>query len=471
MEISLFPLLLTIVAIWVGITSALHALLSKRDSKSALAWVVFCLVIPLLGPLMYLVFGINRVATRARLEFQPETVYGESESIPQPMANRFKPLSLVGANVTNWGLKSIDELEPLENGEAFYPQLYADIDNAKSTIYMSTYIFRNDPVGSTIVNKLLDAKNRGVEVRVIIDGLGERVYGPRVGKLLKKHKLKFEIFNPLRLLPPSLHINMRNHRKIIVIDDVVAYTGGQNLSERHLVANRGDRRTAQDLHFRMTGNIVDDLQHAFVTDWNHCCRPDDTLEVSASNPASTSSTTWGRMVLDGPNEYLDELNEVLLGVFSSARSRIWVMTPYFLPGFDLVGALVGARLRGVDVRILIPERTNIYFAHWATQHNLKYILSRELPVYLQPAPFVHTKAIVIDDFYTLIGSANLDARSLRLNFEIGVEIFSESFNNEIAGYFDKMIARSSLADEKRLAARSGLVKLRDAIAWLFSPYL
>ena len=471
MDLPLTSLLFLVISIGAGISSALHALLSKRDSKSALAWVIFCLLIPIAGPLMYLLFGINRIKEAAQREFHPQSIEAESETIPEPLAERFRPLSLVGGKVTDWGIKSIEEITPLENGEAFYPSLCKDIEASQSTIYLSTYIFRNDEIGQHITDKLEAARDRGVDVRIIIDALGELVYPPRIGRQLRKRGFKFRRFNPIHLIPPSLRINMRNHRKIIVIDNAVAYTGGQNLSQRHMVTGQLERRSAQDLHFRLTGKIVADLQRAFVIDWNHCCKGRDRLTPSPYEAGGGPTTTWGRIVLDGPNENLDELNEVLLGAFSSARSRIWIMTPYFLPGFDLVGALVGARLRGVDVKILIPERTNIYFAHWATQHNLKFILGRGLEVFLQPSPFVHTKAIIIDDFYSLIGSANLDARSLRLNFEIGVEVFSFDFNNEIAAYFARMKQRCKPADESVLERRSWPVKLRDAIAWLFSPYL
>jgi len=147
------------------------------------------------------------------------------------------------------------------------------------------------------------------------------------------------------------------------------------------------------------------------------------------------------------------------------------MTPYFLPGYELVGALIGARLRGIDVRIVLPARTNIHLAHWAAQHNLQHILFKRLNVYLQPEPFVHTKALIIDDNYSLVGSANMDPRSLRLNFELGVEVFSEKFNHSLHEYFERRLALCSQLNEGQLQARPYWMKLRDAIAWLFSPYL
>jgi cardiolipin synthase len=147
------------------------------------------------------------------------------------------------------------------------------------------------------------------------------------------------------------------------------------------------------------------------------------------------------------------------------------MTPYFLPESDLVGALLGARLRGVDVRVLLPERTNIHLAHWAARHGLQYILAKGLKVYSQPSPFIHTKALLIDDNYAMIGSANLDPRSLRLNFELGVEVFSEKFNQQLTSYFQKRLEQCTVLDQDGLRARPAWIRIRDAAAWLFSPYL
>ena len=487
-----------------SVYAAQHALLSKRDSRSALAWVAFCFL-PLLGPLTYLLFGINRIHIRARRDYPSEAASPVSKDplegaayYSEPPGSALRPLSRVGEGITGRGLVSVDSIETLRNGEGFYPAMLRDIASARQSVYCSTYIFRRDDTGRSIAAALSAARARGVDVRIIVDGLGEAAYPPRIGGLLKRRRLNFRRYNPITLVPPSLRLNMRNHRKLLVVDGSTAYTGGQNLSDSHLAARQNNPARTRDLHFRFTGKIVDDLQWAFLNDWQHCgdeeggkgeASTDETEEggnakdgnglhgsgaKDAHAPCNTldpSASHWARVILDGPNEDLDQLNDLLVGVLSAARQRIWLMTPYFLPGHDLAGALIGARLRGVDVKIILPERTNIYLAHWATQHNLRYILARKLPVYLQPAPFVHTKAVLVDDGYALIGSANLDPRSLRLNFELGVEVFSPAFNADLHGYFEQCLAASTKLNESRLAARPYPIKVRDATAWLFSPYL
>jgi cardiolipin synthase len=463
--------ILSLVGLAMAATAATHALMTKRDSKSALAWIAVSLVLPFTGPLLYLIFGINRIREAARETYQASTPVDESEAISEPAGTSLRPRSMVGESVTDIGLRSCDSIDLLENGEASYPAMLEDINAASKRVYCSTYIFQRDETGRKFVKAFCEARDRGVDVRILVDGLGGIAYPPSVLRTLRKHRLKYVVFNPITLIPPSLHINLRNHRKILVVDGKSAYTGGQNIGDRHLVELLNNDKCARDLHFRLTGKIVDEFERAFLKDWYHANHITDPEPFTPSNRNKTESDVWTRLIPDGPNDDLDKLTKLLVGVMSTSRKRIWIMTPYFLPSFDLVGALVAAELRGVDVKILLPEKTNIHLAHWAALHNLRYILDRELKVYLQPAPFIHTKAILIDDDYALIGSANLDPRSLRLNFELVVEVFNKKFVSELAQYFDYCLAEARLLDEQRLKKLPAWMKVRNALAWLFSPYL
>ena len=253
-----------------ALTTSLHALLKKRDSKSALAWVAVCLAIPLFGPLTYIVFGINRIATTAHRIYLPKTEKDISEAIDEPTGTDFRPMSLIGEMVIGQGLRSCDDIQVLENGEALYPAMLQDINSATEKVYCSTYIFQNDKTGDDFVNAFVAAKERGVDVRVIIDGLGAIAYGSRITRKLRNKKLNFKLFNPIKLFPPSLRINMRNHRKILLVDGKCVYTGGQNIGDRHLADKQDNPHRALDLHFRLSGKIVDELERAFLKDWNHC---------------------------------------------------------------------------------------------------------------------------------------------------------------------------------------------------------
>jgi len=456
-----------------GLSAALHALLTKRDSKSALGWVAFCLVLPLLGPAIYLIFGINRLYQRAHRAYIARLEVDQSPSIKDPDGLELRPLSTVGERVTGKGLRAASSIAMLENGEELFPAMLEAIEQAREKIHLSSYIFDNDDTGRRFVDALCAAHDRGVEVCVIVDGLGEFMCLPhrRIGYRFRKHGLHFARFNPITLIPPAININMRNHRKILVVDGKLAFTGGQNIGDRQLAGTSDNRSRVTDLHFRFTGKIVDELERAFARDWRYAHGKPDLPDFQPVNENPTRAAIWTRLVLDGPNEHLDRLNDLLVGIISAARSRVWIMTPYFLPGPDIVAALLGARLRGVDVKIILPSKNNIFLVHWANQNILPYFLSKGIAVYFQPPPFAHSKAMVIDDNYSLIGSANMDARSLRLNFELGIEIFDPVLNDRLATYLEGNISKSEAVKEEHMKAISFPARVRNAIAWLFSPYL
>lgn len=463
--------LISILLLFCSIAAATHALLSKRDSKSALGWVACCLFIPFAGPFIYLIFGINRIEAKARELFDEEHPAADKFSA-KGSKTHLPRFSVIGKSVAGKEALPYKEFEILENGEELFPRMLEEIDAAKHSVLLSSYIFQNDSIGKLFLSALTKAKNRGVDVRVIVDGLAAILYPPKIVKSLAKAKLNVRYFDPAKLLPPSLHINMRNHRKLLVIDQRIGFTGGQNITDRHLSKLDGNRKKALDLHFSFSGDSARELQRAFLRDWASCGGETPiTLPMPPLAADDRADNGLTRVILDGPNENLDRLNELLLGVFSLAEKRIWIMTPYFLPGFELVGALIAAKHRGVDVRILLPAKTNIHFTQWATEHGLQHIVSRGLNVFLQPAPFIHTKAIIIDDSYSLIGSANLDPRSLRLNFEIGVEVFSEKFNNKLEVYFINKLIPSAKLDLSGLQTKPFAIRIRNALAWLFTPYL
>jgi len=448
-----------------------HALLYKADSRGAFGWIALCIILPLAGPILYLIFGINRVNSAARRYYVTKLSKDTTDTINEPEGTDFRPLSMVGEMVVNKGLISCDEVVVLENGEAIYPAMLEAIANAKHHILLCTYIFDRDATGMQFVEALVAARDRGLEVKVILDGMGEWMSLHRIGPLLRKRHIEFTRFNPITLIPPSLNLNLRSHRKMLIIDNRYAFTGGANISDRHLVEHTSNVHRVIDVHFRLEGRIVDELEWAFRRDWHYCRGTIELNPFKHSNPNKPQSPVWTRLVLDGPNKSLDRLNDLMLGVISAARQRVWIMTPYFLPTLDLIGALIAARLRGVDVQILLPGENNIKPAHWASRNILRLILEIDLFIAYQSPPFVHSKILLVDDQYSLIGSANMDPRSLRLNYELGVELFDSRTNQRLSEYFVKRRADAQQITRQEIDNRSLPERLRDSLAWLFSPYL
>jgi len=455
----------------ISLLAASHALLNKRDSRAAFGWIAVCMSLPLAGPILYLIFGINRVNATARRHYMTKLPKDATGTFPNPTGTHFRPLSMVGENVVGKGLTSCDEVLVLENGEALYPAMLAAIAEARKKVLLCTYLFDTDATGLQFVDALWAARDRGVEVKIIVDGMGEWLSVGRIGPLLRKRGLDFTYFNPVTLFPPALNMNLRSHRKLLIVDNDFAFTGGANIGDRHLAARSESAHRVLDVHFRLRGRIVDELEWAFRRDWHYCHETRELRPFTHNNPPRAEAPVWSRLVLDGPNKSLDRLNDLMIGVISAAQERVWIMTPYFLPQLDLIGALIGAHLRGVDVQILLPGENNIKPAHWASRNILRQVLANDIPIHYQPPPFVHSKLLLIDAQYSLIGSANWDPRSLRLNYELAVELFSAQVNSQLATYFEGRLALSSPVTADEIARRPLLEQLRDSLAWLFSPYL
>jgi cardiolipin synthase len=451
---------------------AVHALLYKRDPRSALGWMVVCLAIPFLGPLGYYMFGINRVRTRAKKlrgrHFHIGYESGDTIS-EEDLADQEPGRGHIGALVSMRPLLEGNSVSALHNGEEAYPAMLESIHTAESQVLLSSYIFDSNDTGRRFVDALTAARDRGVSVRVLVDGIGELYSWPRISKLIARRGLPVARFLPPRLLPPALHLNLRTHRKILVADGRVGYTGGMNIGDRHIIGEDGRRRVV-DMHFRLQGPVVRQLADAFWDDWHF---------ATGETPEETPEPDWAvapgrkrcRVITDGPNEDLDRIALVMQGAIADARRSVWIMTPYFLPSREQVALLQAAALRGVEVNVILPARNNLFYVHWATRNALLELLQWGVRVYYQPGPFVHTKLFLIDDDYCQIGTANMDPRSLRLNFELAVEIFDSSFAHSMIEHMQMTRARSRAVSFREIADRSLPVRFRDAIAWLFSPYL
>lgn len=441
--------LLTAVATALGLVAALHALLNKRRPQSALAWIAVSLALPFVGPILYYLFGINRVESRARV------LRGTNvSSAPLALADEFP---LVGGN----------RVDALRNGEDAYPAMLAAIRGAERSIRLSTYIFGTRGVAAEFIEALTDARRRGVDVRVLLDGVGELYTWPRAGVELRRRGVRVARFLPPRLIPPTLHVNLRNHRKILVVDGTIAFTGGMNIDARHLVADPATKRPVVDLHFRLEGPVVALLDAVFVTDWRFATGE----SLPPATPSERSGDALCRVVADGPDENRDPLVALLLEAIAGARRRVAIMTPYFLPPPELVGVLQATALRGIDVAVVLPATNNLPYVHWATRHMLWELLLFGVHIHYQPGPFVHTKLLVVDDDRAVIGSWNLDPRSLRLNFELAVEIRDPRLVGELAARFDECRARSTSVTLQDVDGRPLPERIRDGAAWLFTPYL
>ncbi len=462
----------------VSLASAGHALLFKRDPRSALGWIMACLVLPLVGPFLYWSMGVNRIRSRARQWLESGRRLAGWDTLSEPRAPDERPPLSPGSeyltklcNLTDRlvgsPLVAGNRVEALHNGEEAYPAMLAAIAGARRSINLSTYIFDGDRSGGQFVDALRTAARRGVDVRVIVDSLGEKYSHPSARKLLRGSQVRVGRFLPLR---QGGYVNLRNHRKILVVDGAIAFTGGMNIGDRHLVERSGPPPVVKDLHFRVEGAVVAELQKVFLEDWFFVTG--ELVEDPAFFPAlSPAGRSLARTVADGPDKEFRTLHLVLLGALACARRRVLIMTPYFIPDRPLLSAIATTALRGVEVTLILPAQNNLPFVHWATRAYLWELLQLGVRVMYQPPPFVHTKLFLVDGTWSLIGSANLDPRSLRLNFELDLEVYDREFTQLMERDLAQTIARSREVTLAEMDGRPLPERVRDATAKLFSPYL
>jgi cardiolipin synthase len=447
-----------------AVFASFHALLTKPDPRSAFGWIAMCWLFPLGGAILYGLFGINRVRVRAKQlrGDRANTTPTASTRLQAPPADH---LMRIGDAVTQWSRMSGNTLEALENGENAFPKMLAAINGAERTVWLATYIFETDPVGQQFIQALQAAAARGVQLRVLVDGVGEWYSWPHVVPELRRAGVQTRRFLPPQLFPPRLSLNMRNHRKLLLVDGRTGFLGGMNLGGRE-VGKSGARRMA-DLHFKVCGPVLRQLGEAFQVDWQFAAG--ESLVVPEV-PAECGECMC-RVITDGPDEDNDKLLLVMLGAVSMAREQLLIMTPYFIPPPELSSALQSAALRGVEVTLVLPERSNLRYVDWACRRWLKPLIERGVRVFLQAPPFAHTKLLVMDGRYAQIGSANLDPRSLRLNFEIAMEVYDSAACAGLVRYILAARDHSKVLTAATLANVNLGVRVRDSLCWLLSPYL
>ena len=458
-----------------GVLATGHTLLYKRDSRAAIIWITVIWTLPVAGPLLYLVLGVNRIRRRAlRLGVHkthsrpvPENL-GDTENA---RAEHLQNIARVVSRIATQPLLGGNHIEPLIAGDAAFPAMLAAIDAAKKSVTLCTYLFDNDAAGRSFVAALERAVRRGVAVRVLVDAAGTRYSWPPITGKLRRAKIPFATFLPASLLTPwhVATLNLRNHRKLLVVDGQTAFTGGINIRFGNLLAQK-PKHPVQDLHFRVTGPVVAELQEAFANDWAFAAGEELDGELWFPEIPETGEVI-ARVIMDGPDADFEKARWTLLAALAEAQESVKIITPYFLPDYTLVTALNLAALRGVRVDLLLPAQNNLPFVQWASRAMWWQVLERGCHLWLTPAPFDHSKLMIVDGHWVLFGSANWDTRSLRLNFELNVEAYGSAFAATMDRIFAQKMAAAREVTQAEMDGRPLLIKLRDSIARLFSPYL
>ena len=452
-----------------GLVTA-DVLLKKSDVRGALGWIGAVWFAPIFGSLLYYLFGINRVTRRA-LKLGRRN--GAQTRSPAPAVPDAAPnivlLSEVSEKITQSPLTPGNELTVLEGGDAAYPQMLAAIRGAKHGVAMSSYIFRNDAAGKEFADALIEAAARGVTVRVLLDSVGTGYLYPQIYYRLTRGGVRTARFLHTWLPWRMPFINMRNHRKLLVVDGALAFTGGINIGAENSARLSGMRRI-EDVHFKVQGPVVRMVMDAFASDWSFTTN--ESLDEDFWWPKlKAEGKIFVRGLRSGPDADIYKLEFLLGAALSLAQKRIRIVTPYFLPDPRLQFAIHQAGLRGVTVEIVLPECSNQHVTGWAIRGHLRFFRHIRARIITTPPPFDHTKLCTVDGEWSLIGSSNWDARSFRLNFEFDLEITDREFTAKLDALIDARIAGGKQLTPDMLAAEPLWKRLRNAAARLAMPYL
>ncbi len=444
--------------IWVHVVLflavAFHCLLRPRDPRSTLAWLFAVWVVPVPGAILYLLFGINRVKEKGWQKHESDQTFHSNRDLREQEAS---PLAFwrglrngllaqpadAGAQELNHFLNRLAPSHPLLGGNVVhtlvdareaYPDIFAAIRSARHHIHLQSYIIGADETGRELMDALAERAAAGVEVRVMYDEYGS-AYASMHGFFRRyacHPRLHMVGFTQANLHKRQFQINLRNHRKILVVDGRVGYTGGMNFYD--VYRPHGSTPPTHDYHFRIEGPAVLELQYSFLRDWYYMTdeAPETLLAPEHFPPSAAVGQTPVRLLNNGPTlTESDALLDALFAAISGARRQVLIVTPYFVPPPDIQRALRCAALRGVEIKVLVPSINNHAYVGFASRALYDGLLEAGVRIYEQPPPFLHAKALLVDDCIAFIGSANLDARSLRLNYENSLVVLDERFGSEL----------------------------------------
>ena len=479
-----WPHILFVISIAMGAAAAIHAAMTKEEVRAAIGWVGVIILSPIVGAVLYAIAGVNRIRRKSlslrRDALLPEdeldeleTFDADAETVIGGFGYRFAALQTLGDRVARNPLTTGNTIDMLENGDDAYRAMKTAIDGAARSVLLETYIFDRDKIGLRIADALIAAVKRGVEVRVLIDAVGARYSVPSILGYLSEGGVTVSVFNGNVIMGLRLpYANLRTHRKIVIVDGRMALTGGMNIREGFSEEISGEGY-ARDTHFSVTGPAVADLFDVAAEDWRFA-----TGELLNGEPwrietpeREPGDPVFIRVVASGPYRSVETNHKMLMGAFSVARKSIRIMSPYFLPDRELISALVTAARRGVEVDIVVPAVNNLMLVDRAMTAQFDQILKNYCRIWRATGSFSHSKLLTVDGAWAYVGSSNIDPRSLRLNFEIDLEVFNEGFAAEIDEHVEELLRTATPVTLEGLRSRPFYVRLVEKVLWLGSPYL
>jgi len=471
---------------------ALHLMLHPRDPRATIAWLFFTWAVPILGAVSYLTLGINRAREKSWQKLHSDQTFRSSrdhhERVTQPLAYWRGIRAALLTQPTDVAAQSLNAfldrimpdhpllggntVRPLVDASEAYPDIFAAIQNAKHHIHLQSYIIGADETGRKLMAALAERAAAGVQVRVLYDAFGSA--HARLRGFFRHYSghPNFWIvpFTQANFLKNQFQLNLRNHRKILVVDGVIGYTGGMNFYDVYLA--RPNHEPTHDYHFRVEGPAVMELQYSFLRDWFYMTDEDPRklLAPCFFPPPTTTGHAPVRLLNNGPTASESEtLMDAWFEAIVCARRQVLIVSPYFVPPNEIRRALRTAAMRGVDIKILVPAKSNHPHVDHASHALYESLLDSGVRIFELPPPMLHGKALLVDDGISFVGSANVDSRSLRLNYETNLVVLDETFTATMKQIVLADFARANEIEPAAWRARPIHRKIIENFCALMSP--
>ncbi|MBD5231885.1 MAG: cardiolipin synthase [Bacteroidales bacterium] len=460
----------------ISVLSCIVVVLSERRNPiKSLAWVIALIFLPVAGLVFYLFFGrsmrsvrlISRRNKRKLLSRQRAPEMGETlRSMP---TDTQKLVSLAG-QLTGNPLASATSVEIFTSGREKFKALERDILHARHSINLQYYIFSDDSTGHHIADLLMQKAREGVKVRVIYDHVGSFSVRTRFFTRMRKAGVEAHPFFRVTFPQFANRINFRNHRKLVIIDDRIGYIGGMNIADRY-VNGEGRGRTWRDTHVRVEGEIVAAMLYQFSVDWNFLKEDQHILPLNPPERVEESVSIPAQLITSGPTDHWASIALLYQKAILSAHKSVYIQTPYFLPTDALLKALQTAALAHVDVRIMIPERSDSSLLRAASFSYINECLQAGIKVYLYKPGMLHAKTMTVDDELVSVGSTNFDFRSFEHNFEGNLLFYDKEVSRRFRDIFFADIKESTKLTLALWRRRRRSLRMAESIARLVSPIL
>ncbi|MDR2399790.1 MAG: phospholipase D-like domain-containing protein [Endomicrobium sp.] len=458
-----------------AIGTSIHILLHKDDVKSAIGWIALVFLSPFIGTILYIFLGINRVKRkgnrlRKKITLPDKYSYEIINNIFENLPVTYKQFITFGHNVYPQDFSFGNSVEPLQNGDQAYPEMIKAIKAAKNEVLISSYIFDYDIETVKFIEAFKIAVKNGASVKVLVDGIGTLKFFHRsIEKRLSEIKgVECGVFLPPHIPVSIPFVNLRNHRKMMIIDGKTAFFGGMNLSKKNVLSHRLEDNIS-DITFKVKGPVISQMAEIFEDDWEFAVGTKIQSFAKTISPQEEGSIP-ARIIPDGPDSKHSVIKLISIGAINAAVKKILIITPYFLPENNILTALEMAAMKDIDVEIILPEKSDHKILNYAVEPNFLRLIESGVKIYHTPRPFDHSKIFVVDDELVFVGSTNWDERSFKLNFESDMEIFSKNIAKKLTDIAEEKKRNAKLITAYECKQLTFLKRVRNNAYRLLTPY-